>query len=219
MCFHNYGHSIPHNTGVLNHSRKSKYSVIPIPSRQRRIIKNLVRQEFTSARTGAFFTGWRDCVEGVDADIILYRMHPEQGSTYQSISGVTLSTWTTHCEKASKAIGFQLARVKIDPRVKISALDYFKLVIIHEFGHALGLKHEHRRANATYDSKCISSNISDNFNLTSVERSFTLYDEYDAESIMSYCKLFYLKDSVTSLPARYSFLSGTDRSSLRYFYR
>ena len=71
---------------------------------------------------------------------------------------------------------------------------YIESSALHEFGHALGFHHEHRRTNEdgelVTDSWCQWEHPTKSGDSGNIKDGTFLSDEYDANSIMSYCPQF-----------------------------
>lgn len=136
-------------------------------------IRAWITEAYNFESTGIYFTGWRDCAETVDPDVIIFIHSRPLIDFFSGFSG-TVNKVGYH---PGLVEGYPSAGNFVALARKIS-----KGVAIHEFGHILGLAHEHNHPDAEVDCE---------FNSPFKERHELLsYTEYDPDSVMSYCNLW-----------------------------
>ncbi len=136
-----------------------------------------VGQEFTSERTGIYFTGWKDCQNSPNADVILFYNSNSRIKRFfhGGLDGVAGELGPRYDGEVK---GFPNARSII----AISKTGMNKGIVIHEFGHVAGLAHEHNHPDIPRDDKSCSHY--QRFFSTRLE-----YRDFDPSSIMSYCSI------------------------------
>ena len=90
--------------------------------------------------------------------------------------------------------------------------------ILHEFGHLLGLKHEHVHSEAKNDSGCLQLMWNYCGNCATLESQFgpptnAIVGNYDRYSIMGYCQLARVHNRSTTAK-----LSNGDQATLRLMF-
>lgn len=140
-------------------------------------IKQWVTEEYSEERTGIHFTGFGDCKDSPDADVVIFYNKNSRIATYLLGGLHGLSTIGPHFGSVSghpKAEGF----------ISISKSGMDKGTVVHEFGHSAGLEHEllHPEAYENEKGKC-------DLAVFTVPRNGLEYTEYDKDSVMNYCKL------------------------------
>lgn len=138
-----------------------------------------------------------------------------------------------HKDYDSKAPTLQLQKLNLLHPASLAA----RRLILHEFGHALGLEHEYRHPKWPFGQQAINEQINlciptmkslghsnNEANLKCVETNKTLKSEnvnatiYDEESIMNYPQKILLEDSrYKQIPAKTS-LSILDKVAIRRWY-
>lgn len=141
-------------------------------------VKNWVNEEYTNERTGIHFTGFLDCDETPNAQVVIFHNKNSKVGTFLlgGIHGLALvGPYYGSVEGYPAASAF----------VSISSSGVDKGTVIHEFGHSAGLHHEHIHYDAykAEKGKCDSVSLENKF---TTQWNFT---EYDSESVMNYCRL------------------------------
>jgi hypothetical protein len=138
-------------------------------------VQKWANEEYTEERTGIHFTGWQNCEETPNADVILFynKNSVIKTSIFGGLNGLASNLGPT----AGIVIGYPAARSS----VSISKSGMKKGIVLHELGHVAGLAHEHVHPGATKAAGC---------NLTMPTTTPTyIYEPYDSQSIMNYCSL------------------------------
>lgn len=129
-----------------------------------------VNEEFTPERTGIHFVGWESCERSPNADIVVFHNKNSKFKNFLfgGVSGFALmGPYYNAVEGYPAALG----------SVFINSSGMKKSVVIHEFGHAAGLAHEHEHKDAVKGCSSIAPLFNPMYE----------YVPFDAESIMSYC--------------------------------
>lgn len=139
-------------------------------------IKQWVNEEYTAERTGIHFTGWLDCDQSPNADVIvLYNKNSKiKSAFFGGLQGIA----STLGPVAGIVPGYPLARAS----ATISKSGMNRGVTLHEFGHVAGLAHEHIHPDAVKRTGCADTNPQ--------TVPGYVYEPFDAKSIMSYCSLY-----------------------------
>ena len=135
-------------------------------------VERWANEEFSPERTGIYFTGFKDCAETPEADLIFFYNKTTRFSLFMEggFSGSAIGLGP----KPGSVDGYPHAKTL----VAISSPTLNKEVLIHELGHVVGLAHEHNHPQASRkDCKMVWPH----------RNPFLEYTEYDAKSIMSYC--------------------------------
>jgi hypothetical protein len=98
-------------------------------------IKEIVNLNFTVDRTGIHFIGWEDCDSLVSADIMIFKADDKSRKVWfkKKVPFKGISTIGQHKESKFKA---STVFSKVTPQT-----------VVHEFGHASSLRHEHVHPN------------------------------------------------------------------------
>ena len=167
----------------------------------------MVNKEFTKAKTGLEFIGWKECSETKNPDVTFFKINDplvgyagratigESGfSVSEVFQGKLKSTY-----KKMKATVRNFLILNTDA-IGYPALPYepdLRLVFLHEIGHTAGLRHEHIDPQAKKslffpqsDKNCVTAGI----NSSELPSSSTVqFGVYDANSVMNYCYIFLLE--------------------------
>jgi hypothetical protein len=138
-------------------------------------MKRWINEEFTAERTGIHFTGWLDCEESPNADIIIFY---NKNSKIKSALFGGLQGIASNIGPATNIVpGYPLARSS----VTMSKSGLNKGTAVHEFGHVAGLAHEHIHPDANVRTGCRDTKP--------MTMPGYVYEPFDAKSIMSYCSI------------------------------
>lgn len=182
-----------------------------LETKSKEAIKSLIQKEYNSQRIGVEFTGWKDCGDEAKADVIIFTTHD---SPHESLNDFIMgelpygqatigeagdynSKREVFFKPANHLKPFVFIRmVDASEGFKISPLKALKLTALHEFGHLLGLRHEHARDEAKNDPNCSTTETYKTKYSESLDKSTAFYGVYDPNSIMNYCHLRMLKKKV-----------------------
>lgn len=180
-------------------------------------IKSIITQEYNPQDTGITFTGWQSCTPGlINADVVLLRSETSSANTadiYYEAGGFATtgqrgwrSTYVDENTKEEYEI-FEKRHPVIHKKnvivlstnqalsKRVSAEKYIQMLALHEFGHTAGLGHQHMRQKAAKeDPNCFGYE-----ELMKPEvplRSTVFAGAYDYNSVMNYCFLNKITDSV-----------------------
>jgi hypothetical protein len=141
-------------------------------------LKAWVLEEYSPERTGIFFTGFEDCENAPDADVIIFK---NKNSKFKAFFAGALHGLALLGPYFGEVAGYP----KASSFVSISSTGMDKGTVIHEFGHVAGLAHEHEHPNAWKEDPKRCSSIKEN-----TFPKFRLeYEPYDRDSVMNYCKI------------------------------
>jgi hypothetical protein len=174
-------------------------------------VKQIVQKEYNDDRIGITFTGWKECDDSANADVIIFAIKDTALGKLNNFLTSDLpygQATIGEAGKSSAKAGYYKPRTHLKPFVfirqvdisegfVISPLDALRLTTLHEFGHLLGLRHEHARDEAVKDVNChvtgtsVASPVGED-----VDPSTKFYGVYDPNSIMNYCHIRMLKKKV-----------------------
>lgn len=164
--------------------------------KKKELLTSWITEEYSLLQTGVVFEGFGDCKGSPESDVILfyYRVNPLLAYFNPVEIGIT--------DKLGPRVSSIEGHPDSSNAIAISNVGLYKSLILHEFGHALGLAHEHNHYKATNDGICEEINPRFHAKLE--------YTPYDAESVMNYCHMKKNKNAS---------LSDGDRALLRALYR
>lgn len=131
-------------------------------------VKVWITSEFTPERTGVYFTGWKMCSAAPEADVILFY---NKNNQFSDLHGIAAGYGPVQ-----NVEGYPNAR----SYAVISNSGMKKNTVLHEFGHVVGLAHEHDHPNAPICAGRVRQPKFQGFE----------YTLYDSKSVMSYCNSF-----------------------------
>lgn len=176
------------------------------PTRSRMDLQKWVEEEYSPARTGIHFTGFKDCDESNPADVPLF-FH----NANRFVNGILGRPG--QAGKASLGASVAPGEIPSHPHARgyvwLSRLGFSRATVIHEFGHVARLRHEHNIPEALQDPRCDTAKFY-GANVGVLEEDVIQFAPYDANSIMSYCNLW--------LNPRPETLSPGDLATLRFLY-
>lgn len=136
---------------------------------EKETLKALLAQEYSIERTGIEFGGFKDCEEFPKADIVLFKARDGGLLGGQASIG-------------PKRKGYVAGYPEVRGYVLLYELNLTN--VTHEFGHVLGLQHEHLHPQAfDEDPSCLRRILN---NPSKVSEHYT-YTPYNRTSIMNYC--------------------------------
>lgn len=139
---------------------------------KKKLVREVVEEEFTPEKTGIFFSGFDDCRRArYKPDVIIYAIgfrNWVKGSYGKS----TIGKGKIKNPDFPSAHGF----------IELTSFSLDKVTIVHEFGHSAGLLHEHDHYKAFANNPFCSST-----KMKTKKSELVGYSEYDERSIMNYC--------------------------------
>ena len=191
--------------------RNYQLSATQYTQKEKELIQSVISANFSNEFTGIHFTGFKSCTADLnDSDVLLIKAiyqspyaygRPYPGRASMGQNGIL-------SEEGYKEKGPEKAFVAL------GSLN--RGVIVHEFGHLAGLRHESIVEEMNEDPKCESINLSyptrEPLLNTAVRESL-----YDEQSIMNYCHLLDIGLGFNSMTE--AILSNKDRETLKYHYQ
>lgn len=198
------------------------------------VIQNKVQEQFNKSMVGIEFVGWQRCDPSVKSDIYIFALDELTYAEYfppgEADIGTSCQMFNLKARKKEirkRMVGqpgylfLSKATIKtLGPKLFKNPEVSLVRVALHEFGHIVGLIHEHYHKGAKQDPNCqelIKENP--NFSVNPVDLGKDkAYSEYDAQSIMNECFLMKedLKDQQSIADVR---LSELDRHTLQCIYK
>lgn len=204
-----------------NHAKKHfKFRPKELSKNEKRKVVDVVLRNFSAARTGIHFVGFKDCSETPQYDVVVM----EAKGTIPLLSRPSFNGRAVIGEEGvlSSLENGDTGFFGKSGLISTVALTVQKPgTIVHEFGHVAGLRHEHIHQDAYQDENCESPLVPLDFDKPeSIEKphSTTLFHtSYDSQSIMNYCWLKteqrFLNNSTSAI------LSQKDIETLKNFYQ
>lgn len=138
-------------------------------SEEKETLKQLLSQEYSIERTGVEFVGFKDCDAHPQADIVLFKARN---------GGLLGGQASVGPKRKGYVEGYPNARGYV------LLYDLNLTNVTHEFGHVLGLQHEHLHPQAfDEDPSCLRRILN---KPAKVSEHYT-YTPYNRTSIMNYC--------------------------------
>lgn len=147
-------------------------------SDQKKFIQDTLKKEFTPSRTGYYFTGFKNCLKGQDADVVIVKKPFYTAINFEARGFATVGYGLLNvADDIPKARGLVLLTSR--------GVDNYATVV-HEFSHVLGLKHEHDHPEA----KQLAEKWCDDYaNAHTTFYHYNLYTPFDEVSVMNYCHI------------------------------
>lgn len=166
-------------------------------------------KNYTKEKTGIFFSGWKNCSEETNADVIVIKGGKIKRTLWFGKGPSFGGRATIGQNGVDKGNGF--AKNESTKMASVVLNDINPYVINHEFGHITGLRHEHVHPNKTATN---TDNQSCSFYFLKEDLKSAVLLDYDNDSIMNYCR--YSLDG-RNLDKR-GYLSTEDQNTLRSLY-
>jgi hypothetical protein len=189
-CFYTHSSQLKLTDLLSKKNTENKYKFTPneLTKDQKEKVKNIIQREFSSRRTKIHFTGFKDCHQVANPDLIVMDIKSTGLFGLGNSSGVSARTVIGQAGQFGTYRGSKGYFTK-SGKVSYTALNHYNAgVIVHEFGHVAGLRHEEARPERKNDNNCRWASGS----FDSGERvldTANLETNYDAKSIMNTCYL------------------------------
>ena len=152
-------------------------------------VKESITSEYNLAQTGIELVGWNDCNQDDVSDVIVFS--EDQTKAPKHFTDLSLVPTYHGCSSigdespGSLLKRFVLIKKLPDHQLKITSAQALEVTALHEFGHLLGLRHEHaRRFDAGQDVNCYTQGIA---LIEAMGKTAKQYAAYDPNSMMNYC--------------------------------
>ncbi len=162
-----------------------EYRISSWSAANKKKIQEFITSEYTLERTHIKFSGWKECDEAPDAKVVVFYGQ-------KKIANFLTDFFTGYILGLS-TIGPSLYRelpqyLNAESFVWLYSDGINRGTATHEFGHSLGLHHEHYQWEARNDPRCIKEHIPD-AGYAPNTTDIMIHGMYDPESIMSYCTI------------------------------
>ncbi len=212
VCFYETQENLAH-TVLRSQSyaiRNYQLAATQYTQKEKELVKEVIKTNYSKDLTAIHFTGFKSCSENLrDSDVLLVKAiyqspyaygRPYPGRASMGQNGILSDEG--YKEKGSEKAFVALGNLN-------------RGVIVHEFGHLAGLRHESIVEEINEDPRCESINLSyptrEPLLNTAVRES-----HYDQDSIMNYCHLLDIGLGFNSMTE--AILSDKDRETLKYYY-
>lgn len=192
-CFYSQKSQLIGTNLVSYDYAKKELKFIPraLSARERDKIKQTVTAHYKEEVTGIHFTGFKDCSETPEPDLIVLEAKGRFLIFDPSFAGRAVIGDSGMMGSLDGRHGFYSKSGKVGT-IALSAVR--TTTIVHEFGHVAGLRHEHIHPDAREDHQCQGSSSPINLKrpekLEKVYHTAIFHTEYDPKSIMNYCYYF-----------------------------
>lgn len=221
-CFYNSEAQLAPTKLKTVQGAKETYEFVPkeLSRREKKKVAETVLKNFSAERTGIYFTGWKDCSDTEEYDLIVMEAKGlVPFITRPSFNGrAVIGEDGSLARNEEGAIGFY---------EKSGAMPYVALTVqkagtvVHEFGHVAGLRHEHIHQDAFADENCSHPFLPLDFTKPeTIEKphdSTLIYTSYDPQSIMNYCWMIPRRSQLDR--EKGVILSQKDIETLSQFYK
>jgi hypothetical protein len=142
---------------------------------EKKLIQEILENEFTTDKTGYTFVGFKDCKDTENIHVVVGVRNILSKDTLMGVKGIA-----TTGMKRNRITSYESAY----GAVLLSPFSISKTTVTHEFGHILGLMHEHNHPDSPI-SVCP-------YYLENKKQSKDLiYTEFDKKSVMNYCYVLF----------------------------
>ncbi len=171
--------------------KELKFLPRALSTSEREQIARTVRAHYREDLTGIHFTGFKDCSQTEEPDLIVLEAKGRFVIFDPSFAGRAVIGQAGEMSITGSEHGF----FSKSGRVATVALSAVRTTtIVHEFGHVAGLRHEHIHPDAKHDEQCLGSSSPVNMNkphkLEKIYDTAIFHTDYDSQSIMNYCYYF-----------------------------
>jgi len=219
-CFFSEESHVEITTLKSSVAAKAAYGFVPKKlsrNKKKKVIEAATR-EFTPGRTGIHFVGFKDCSETANPDVIVMRA----GAKIFLFNDFKWGGMAVIGENGVQGIHSSLGRgyyKKIKKPAYVVLKSFSPTVIVHEFGHVAGLRHEHIHPDAQQDENCLNRrsqvNMDEPEKLEQIRNTAIIFTEYDERSVMNYCHMMLNSFEINRSS---SILSRKDMATLKEIY-
>lgn len=144
---------------------------------QKRNIQKMIENEYRAERTGYQFVGFKDCKDTINPDVLILRLPTLSpvglARNGMATTGPTSVQASTTYKSARGIVIFSSTGLKRPSTV------------VHEFGHILGLMHEHSHPDAMAEARSGCHH----YTKTTRQENRYFYTPFDETSVMNYCTI------------------------------
>jgi hypothetical protein len=193
-CFFSDESDLQETTLESSAQAKSNFGVLPkkLSRSKKKKVREATMRDFTPARTGIHFSGFKDCSETQNPDVIIMKA----GAKFLLFNDFKWGGMATIGENGLRSFKPNIGRGYFEKRKQPSYVilkSFAASVIVHEFGHVAGLRHEHINPEAMEDKNCHNRrsqlDMSQPEKLEKAGATAVFHTEYDSNSIMNYCHM------------------------------
>lgn len=174
---------------MIEHSEYESFT-----SSDKRQVQETITREYNLKNTGIELVGWEDCEESDSSEVIVFSEDltkpPKHLTDLMFVASYHGCSSIGDESPGSLLKRFVHIKKLPDYQLKLTSAQALDVIALHEFGHLVGLRHEHaRRLDAMEDPNCYTQGIG---LIEAMGTSAKLYSVYDPNSIMNYCHAYSL---------------------------
>lgn len=144
-------------------------------SKEKKRVQEILENEFTVDRTGYTFVGFKDCKDTENIHVVVGVRNILSKDTLMGVKGIA-----TTGMKRNRITSYESAY----GAVLLSPFSISKTTVTHEFGHILGLMHEHNHPDSPVS-------VCPYYLENKKESTSLIYTEFDKKSVMNYCYVLF----------------------------